>query len=171
MRPKARRCLAIFALATFTGSASGAEETPEAIAKRSHAWPCETCHLDPSTAPPASSFVEARRSVTCLSCHDGSIAGATFVCVRPANIPRPPTWGNAANHPVGMDYPPYASAAGAGLRPEEAPTGLGGTIASDLLVRHRVECGSCHRLHNTRSAALLVRENGGSALCLTCHNR
>jgi predicted CXXCH cytochrome family protein len=52
--------------------------------------------------------------------------------------------------------------------------GSTGTIAKDMLFSNRMECSSCHDVHNRKAAPgtkLLVKDNAGSALCLTCHNK
>jgi len=54
------------------------------------------------------------------------------------------------------------------------PPGNTGTIAKDMLFSNRMECSSCHDVHNRKAAPgtkLLVKDNAGSALCLTCHNK
>jgi len=52
--------------------------------------------------------------------------------------------------------------------------GIIGTIDADMLFSNRMECSSCHDVHNTRAVPgtkLLVKDSAGSALCLTCHNK
>jgi predicted CXXCH cytochrome family protein len=49
-----------------------------------------------------------------------------------------------------------------------------GTIDADMLFSNRMECSSCHDVHNTRAVPetkLLVKDSAGSELCLTCHNK
>jgi predicted CXXCH cytochrome family protein len=53
---------------------------------------------------------------------------------------------------------------------------LGGTIRDDLLFADRMECSSCHDVHNGPAATavndnLLVITQVQSRLCLTCHNK
>ena len=52
-------------------------------------------------------------------------------------------------------------------------TVLGGTISADLLNdSDKLECSSCHDVHNADSNPHLLRiDNTGSALCLTCHDK
>ena len=39
-----------------------------------------------------------------------------------------------------------------------------------MLFNDRLECASCHDVHNSyNQAGLLVKSNADSALCLTCH--
>jgi predicted CXXCH cytochrome family protein len=54
------------------------------------------------------------------------------------------------------------------------PPASTGTITKDMLFLNRMECSSCHDVHNRKAAPgtkLLVKDNAGSALCLTCHNK
>ena len=76
-----------------------------------------------------------------------------------AQTPRPPssactpchssTESPPYNHPVGIDY--EAARWRHALRPVTAPSGLGSTVAADLLVSGRVECASCHATHEEES--------------------
>jgi predicted CXXCH cytochrome family protein len=113
-------------------------------------------------------------SKACLSCHDGTVAldsfggqaGTTF-------LTGPTLLGNdlSNDHPISFAYDSALAASVVGLRdPSAAPSGLGATIRADLLFNDRMECASCHDVHNSRSqSSLLVKSNAGSALCLTCH--
>jgi len=52
--------------------------------------------------------------------------------------------------------------------------GTRGTINADMLFSNRMECASCHDVHNTKTVPgtkLLVKDSAGSELCLTCHNK
>jgi predicted CXXCH cytochrome family protein len=118
-------------------------------------------------------------SKLCLSCHDGTVAldsfggntgstnisGATLVGTDLSN-----------DHPVSFTYnTALATADGALWNPSDAghTTALGGTIQADLLFSDKLECGSCHDVHNNGlgSTALLRIDNAASALCLTCHQK
>jgi len=125
-------------------------------------------------------------SKLCLSCHDGSVAvdnygGTTTgnVYVDDAIFDGAP--GNSQgterdfgtsldnDHPISFLYDPVA-AAGNEIYPSTALTPLGGTIAEDLLVDNKVQCSSCHDVHDVDgNPYLLVINNTGSQLCLTCH--
>jgi len=124
-------------------------------------------------------------SLSCLSCHDGITALDAFGG-------NPGTW-NMANAPdryksesilgtdLSNDHPisiPYntsvALADGKLYDPVTAFSGLpsGGTIRKDMLFNDKVECSSCHDVHNSMgNSRLLKKENTGSALCLTCHDK
>ncbi len=121
-------------------------------------------------------------SKICLSCHDGTIAvdnygtytGGTFFL----------TGGDALgtdlrnDHPISFTYDTaLATKVGDLYDPATKLSGLlhsSGTIGQDMLFDGRMECSSCHDVHNTRAVPgtpLLLKDNTGSALCLTCHNK
>lgn len=116
-------------------------------------------------------------SKACLSCHDGTIAleafgtvtaGAVFV-TGTANLGTD----LSNDHPISFTYDAALATADGGLHdPATTNSGLGGTIAADLLFAGSLQCASCHDVHNSYGLAnLLVVTNAGSALCLTCHNK
>jgi predicted CXXCH cytochrome family protein len=110
-------------------------------------------------------------SKLCLSCHDGSlgvddfggsgtsaevIAGAALMGTDLSN-----------DHPISFTY-----VIDSGLYdPAVQNSGLGGTIDEDLLFGGKVECGSCHDVHDNSNPPFLRMSNAGSDLCLTCHNK
>jgi predicted CXXCH cytochrome family protein len=117
-------------------------------------------------------------SKLCLSCHDGTVAldnfggstggtnyiGAGFL-VGPQDL--------RYEHPISMTYD---SGADDGLRDETVAlsgiVGSAGTIDDDMLFGGNVECASCHDPHDAAGLAnFLVKDNGASALCLTCHDK
>ncbi len=117
-------------------------------------------------------------SKLCLSCHDGTVAmdnfggktnGTNFV------------GGNknfgtdlSNDHPISFTYDATLATADGELKDPSSTSGLGGTIAEDLLIGGKMECASCHDVHNTvavNGTKLLVKSNSGSALCLTCHSK
>lgn len=125
-------------------------------------------------------------SKACLSCHDGSTAldsfggasGSTFI----SSSNRVGYLGSLQkDHPIAFEYTAGLASADTELEdPTAKSTGLGGTIATDMLFdngsgqKTRLECASCHDVHNTKSAAnskLLLIANNSSALCLMCHKK
>jgi predicted CXXCH cytochrome family protein len=116
-------------------------------------------------------------SKLCLSCHDGTVAIDNF--------------GGATNgtqfmsgndllgtdlrddHPVSFVYDAALATTDGGLfDPTTTNSGLGGTIDGDLLQANKLQCSSCHDVHNgSGNANLLVMSNAASALCLTCHDK
>jgi predicted CXXCH cytochrome family protein len=116
-------------------------------------------------------------SKLCLSCHDGTTkvdnfggqTAGTNVITGNANIGTD----LSNDHPVSFTYTTATATADGGLfDPATKTTGLGGTITSDLLLADKMQCSSCHDVHNGAGIAKLLRKsNAGSALCLTCHNK
>lgn len=116
-------------------------------------------------------------SKLCLSCHDGTIAldnfggfsgGNTFIA-SPFNVGTD----LSNDHPVSFTYDTSLATNDGGLfDPATHSSGLGGTIANDLLYQGKMECSSCHDVHDEAGVtSLLVKSNAGSALCLTCHDK
>ncbi|MHC4475460.1 MAG: cytochrome c3 family protein [Planctomycetota bacterium] len=106
-------------------------------------------------------------SKMCLSCHDGS-----------------PSWSFSDpnhnfgddlsdDHPISFTYDTALYNADNSLRdPNVALSGLGGTIAEDLLESDKVQCVSCHDVHaaaHTDMALHMVNDTG--QLCKKCHNK
>ena len=117
-------------------------------------------------------------SKLCLGCHDGSYPGFTGVSgggtkFEPGDL--------AKTHPVSFTYDSSLAArvANSALRdPAVTPSGLGNTIAGDLLdARSKVQCTSCHDVHSSGKGAAHLRydydpvASGGDTLCRVCHNR
>ena len=118
-------------------------------------------------------------SKLCLSCHDGTVALENFGGVTTGTHPMTGTSlvGTTLNndHPVSFTYDAALAVADPGLfNPATQPSGLGGTIAANMLIGGKMQCSSCHDVHNSAPgnlASLLVKSNAASALCLTCHNK
>jgi predicted CXXCH cytochrome family protein len=126
-------------------------------------------------------------SKLCLSCHDGSVAIAQYGFAPSSSIgsstgPRATSAsriyiggaGDLTNHhPIGFDYAAVITAGDDEINPITSPligSTRGLTIGS-VLYGGKVECGSCHDVHNTKNdgAKLLWVEDTGSALCFSCH--
>lgn len=120
-------------------------------------------------------------SKLCLSCHDGTIALENFGGITSGSNWIDPAYriggasgDNLANeHPISFDYTTALSVLDGGLHdPATANTSLGGTIANDLLFANKMECASCHDVHNKYNVpSLLKMDNTNSELCLTCHDK
>ncbi len=94
-------------------------------------------------------------SAECLSCHDGTISKAPQVEVRQG------VWrhGIGMSHPVGVGYPRSGDFA----YPESLPKEV-------RLFDGKVGCLSCHEIY-AEEKDMLVMNNKGSRLCLTCHKK
>jgi hypothetical protein len=127
-------------------------------------------------------------SIACLSCHDGTVAvdsfGGTVGTVMIGTI------GTGSgdlgtdltdDHPISFTYgAALATADGELYDPTITNAGLPSTPGNiDVAMlkgpgNDQLECCSCHDVHNTECPAcpyLLVKDNTGSALCLTCHDK
>ncbi len=133
-------------------------------------------------------------SKLCLSCHDGTVAidsfgGATGTnLMTGADAVGSAAQGSLANdHPIGFTYDAALVTLDGSLHntTNSVTVGTGGTrtktgtIASVMLFNGKLECASCHDVHNTFTASngtgggfpLLRVSKTGSAICLTCHNK
>ncbi|WP_228723318.1 cytochrome c3 family protein [Desulfosediminicola flagellatus] len=117
-------------------------------------------------------------SKLCLSCHDGTVAVDAFGGSEGGNTylqGRKNLGEDLSNdHPVSFVYDSELATEDGGLfDPETTMSGVaGGTIEEDMLYAGRVECASCHDVHNKYSNFRLLKvDNSSSALCLTCHDK
>jgi predicted CXXCH cytochrome family protein len=120
-------------------------------------------------------------SKLCLSCHDGTVAlenfggvttGTTYIT---STNKIGGTTGNnlSTEHPISFDYTDALATLDGGLNPPTTTnSGLGGTISSNLLFANKMECASCHDVHNKYNVTHLLRmSNTNSQLCLICHKK
>lgn len=121
-------------------------------------------------------------SKICLACHDGIVAPDRYGGMADGGADltgKDPIGTNpSSNHPVSFIYDTaLATADGDLFDPATRLSGLigsTGTIDADMLFANRMECSSCHDVHNTKAVPetkLLVKDNSGSGLCLTCHDK
>lgn len=95
----------------------------------------------------------ARITNDCLSCHDGTMAHEI----------------RFGRHHTGVSYELARTTGRANLRPSSSKSGLGRTIAADMLVDGRVQCASCHiDARFAGESSLRVSARNGR-LCVTCH--
>lgn len=117
----------------------------------------------------------------CLSCHDGTVAvdsyGGRSGVIKMGGPIAIGADDLANDHPVSFTFDAALATKDHGLfDPSSHPSGLGSTISKDMLIGSRVECSSCHDVHNGPAAAavndsLLMITQVQSQLCLTCHNK
>lgn len=116
-------------------------------------------------------------SKLCLSCHDGTVALENFGQTTNGTHFNTGTTligtGLGDDHPVSFTYDATLANADGGLYdPTTTQSGLGGTINEDMLFDGKMQCASCHDVHNSGGVDfLLLKSNAVSALCLTCHNK
>jgi predicted CXXCH cytochrome family protein len=140
-------------------------------------------------SPTMNATVDAPGGVSklCLSCHDGTLAVTAYGGYDPGplyGLDPPTSLGiNLSNdHPTGILYDAtLAGKDGALADPATTSVTIGGasthksgSIATVMLSAGKVECNSCHDVHNKYTVTykgLLKVSMTGSALCLTCHTK
>ncbi len=126
-------------------------------------------------------------SKLCLSCHDGTIAVNSFGGVTGTTMISPANnigTNLKASHPIGFTYDTaLATANGSLFDPASKTVTIGsgtqtktGTVNAMLLYGNKMECGSCHDVHNTFTVGalgtgLVKVDPAGSKICLSCHNK
>ena len=125
----------------------------------------------------------------CLSCHDGTVAidsfGGNTGTAGTLDAEHSVGMDLSNDHPIGFVYnTALATLDGALHDPANIEVTIGssptktGTIQNTLLYDDKLECSSCHDVHNTFTAngsgdeeMLLKVTQTGSAMCLACHNK
>lgn len=125
-------------------------------------------------------------SMVCLSCHDGTVASNIYGYVSPDIIGFAgaiqtagrigfPIDARSHQHPIGLDY--HEVAKKDWDINQETSDLLGantyGMKINDLLRNGRIECPSCHDVHNKNNEGhkLMWVEDYRSNFCLTCHKK
>ncbi len=113
----------------------------------------------------------AGTSKACLSCHDGSVALDTYGTRTGTNM----ISGTAAlgtdlsnDHPVSFTYDAALATADGGL---VTPASTSLVVTGIPLYTSKVECASCHSVHDNANGNFLRNTNAASALCLKCHTK
>jgi predicted CXXCH cytochrome family protein len=131
-------------------------------------------------------------SKLCMSCHDGTVGilnyggatGGMTLFDAYGQLGRSVLGSNMADdHPIGITYnAALATSDGSLADPATktvtigASTSKSGTIAALMLVGGKIECTSCHDVHNkftvgSTTKNLLKVSVAGSVLCLQCHTK
>ncbi len=117
-------------------------------------------------------------SKLCLACHDGVLASNNFKIAGKSNLGT-----NLSNdHPIGIVYDDGLAAADGSLHATTHNVTIGagaqtksGTIAVSMLSSGKMECTTCHDVHNTFTAdggkGLIKVSMVQSSLCTTCHDK
>jgi predicted CXXCH cytochrome family protein len=122
-------------------------------------------------------------SLLCLSCHDGTVALDSFGgSSGSAYIGSGYRVGTdlTNDHPISIEYSDASADSDGALHPPTTTnTTIGsgadtksGSISELMTYQGKVQCTSCHDVHNkftVASTPLLRRSMDGSELCLTCH--
>jgi len=115
-------------------------------------------------------------SKMCLSCHDGVTAidnyggtgGTGIVITGDANLGTD----LSNDHPIGIEYPTSPPLSNEYNNPTTFDAGIGGGSGVhlvDIEGTDRVECTSCHNVHNNGLGSFLLVPIQESYLCLQCH--
>ena len=156
--------------------------------------PYQSATLDTSPGNPNMTI-----SVLCLGCHDGTIGYAVVRGITgsdkhdlvnapgPGGMPDttsdpncrrchgqmygdpPAEWQGtdlSNDHPIAMTYPTAAQDPAFNIPPD-----LTNGWSQVKLYEGRVECPSCHAVHDPANQPFLRLANAGSALCVTCHKK
>jgi predicted CXXCH cytochrome family protein len=116
-------------------------------------------------------------SKLCLSCHDGTVAIDSFGGATGSRLiggKRNLGTDLSDDHPVSFVYDSELATIDGGLYDPVTTSSIfaDGTIETDMLFAGKMECASCHDVHNKYEVRCLLKmSNEGSALCLTCHNK
>lgn len=113
-------------------------------------------------------------SLLCMSCHDGGAAlNATWQGTTNSALTSGAMTGASLlgadlrnDHPIGFAYAATVAAKPNDYNPADANGVVSGSVK---VFAGRVECASCHNVHDATFGNFLVRNNDNSALCLTCH--
>lgn len=161
-----------------------------------HALTAETFVMYTGTGSTMDAAMDGQPTGTsklCLSCHDGATALDSFggntggtVMSGPSAVGLAATGSLTNDHPISITFDTALSVTDPGLHDpatRAVTIGLGGdkprtgTVATMMLSGGKVQCTSCHDVHNgsvgtgTDNAPFLKVSKAGSAICLTCHNK
>jgi predicted CXXCH cytochrome family protein len=120
-------------------------------------------------------------SKLCLSCHDGTLAVNNFGGVTTATN-KITTTGNLGtdlsnDHPIGITYDDaLATADGALKAPSTTSVTIGdaktktGMLSAVMLFGNKLECSSCHDVHNAFAVVgTKMVKTTAATICTTCH--
>lgn len=113
----------------------------------------------------------AGTSKACLSCHDGTVAMDSFGTNAGIHLMT-----SAAklgsdlsdDHPISFTYDAALVTADGGLVTPSSASFVDAAHNVPLFAG-KMECASCHDVHDNTFGKFLRKSNAGSALCLTCH--
>jgi predicted CXXCH cytochrome family protein len=112
-------------------------------------------------------------SSACLSCHDGTLGVDAYG--KNTGTSTKKITGDAAlgtdltnDHPISFTYDAALAISDPGL---VSPTSDKLVVAGVPLFASKLECASCHNVHDNTNSPFLRVSNVGSALCLKCHKK
>lgn len=112
-------------------------------------------------------------SKLCLSCHDGTVGLSDFGGGFSGGVTLGP--GDRAyigtdlsnDHPISFTYDGALATADGGL---VTPASASLVVANVPLYGGKLECSTCHNVHDNALGGFLRTSNAASALCLKCHS-
>lgn len=183
--------LALFAAPAFATIINGPHDLSDNNVQTGTTEVCVYCHTPHSALSNAFTDVPlwnikasantssvTGESAMCMACHDGQVLFADQS--NPTNSAAAgggynfTTYGAIAadaaglsnDHPVGINYADSITS-----KPGEFKAIGSLTGGVKLSTANRVECFSCHDVHNETNTPFLISTNAGSALCVGCHNK
>jgi predicted CXXCH cytochrome family protein len=111
-------------------------------------------------------------SAACLTCHDGTLAvdayGGSTGTPTTKKITSDALLGTdlSNDHPISFTYDAALVGLDSGL---VTPSSATLVVTGIPLFSSKMECASCHSVHDNTNAPFLRVSNAGSALCLKCH--
>ncbi len=145
--------------------------TPQLVPLWNHASTAATFTLYSSSSLQAVPGQPSNNSKACLSCHDGTIALDSYGTRTGTNfITGSGKLGTDLkdDHPISFAYNAALATADGGL---VAPASASQVVAGIPLYDSKLECASCHNVHDNANGDYLRVNNTGSALCLKCHSK
>ncbi len=146
-------------------------QTTQTVPLWNHATTAATFTLYSSSTLNAVPGQPTGASKACLSCHDGTVAIDSYGSRTGANtMSGSELLGTdlSNDHPVSFAYDAALATADGGL---VSPGSASQVVAGIPLFATKLECASCHDVHNNSAGKFLRVANTGSALCLKCHNK
>ena len=155
-------------------SASPPEKPPDNACNKAQLWDCDLLTRTfqtydapvPSSSPAAPVLDETQvrmSSMLCASCHDGvstlSMSGTPGFRARSSTSA---TNGLQNEHPIDVPHDPAKDSSLAALAVVTHQVKLFGQT-------NKVQCATCHDVHDSSDAKLLRAPNKNSSLCLACH--
>ena len=155
------------------------KDSPEGFTVYSQGPDEQKDHLDEETAE-ALLYSPGPSSMICLSCHDGSNASNKYgfmskiaggVSIESFSYSGTASVARLKDHPIGFDYR-KAERSMVDLRTSSEKVTESYAV-KDLLRQGRMECVTCHDVHNFRNEGekFLWTSDARSNFCFTCHRK
>jgi len=146
-------------------------KSPQLVPLWNHGATTATFTLYTSSTLNAVPGQPSNNSKACLSCHDGTVAVDTYGSrTGTTSLTSASTAFLDINlgddHPVSFTYDAALATADGGLT---SPASASLVVTGIPLYGSKLECASCHNVHDNANDPFLRFANAASALCLKCH--